>query len=1143
MSLQFYFGPSGAGKSRKLHEEIIRRGQESPKTNFLVIVPDQFTMQTQKDLVLLSDRGGIMNIDVLSFSRLTHRILEEVGGLEIPVLDDTGKSLVLQKVAAGMKEELPLFGALLHRQGYIHEVKSAISEFMQYGLSPEDVEELQQFSANRRGLSAKLNDLKTLYKGFLSYIQGNFITTEERLDVLRRSMHKSKILPGSVVVFDGFTGFTPIQMRVIEEMMVLCGEIIVSVTMGAEESPYKMDGEQSLFHMSKKLVMDLRKKAEDLGVEIRKDVFVAPSAQTRFGQAPALEFLEENLFRYPAKKYETQDGVPGKQDEIRLFETTTPKEEMRQVGLEICRLVREEGLQYRDIAVITSNMESYAPYAESEFAQMEIPCYIDCTKGIGLNPMIEYIKSALELFAKDFSYEAVFHYLRSGLADMTMEEVDVFENYILQTGIRGYRSYSRLFTHKTPQMGQEEALLAMLNELRERMMKQVGVLWRKAKEATIAEYVNALYDFLVHNEVQKKLQTYERKFEAEGNFSLAKEYSQIYRLVMELLDQIYALLGDETISLREFIDILEAGIQEMQVGTIPQNVDRVLVGDMERSRLKQVKVLFFMGVNDGNIPRNASKGGIISDMDRMFLKDSGKELAPGPREQMYIQRFYLYLNLTKPSHRLYLSYSRLDNAGASLRPAYLVDTMKKMFPDLTEDYPEKRPDSEQIVTAKEGLVYLARGLREYVDDSMREEQLPEFFSIYYAYGAEELLEKRSHLTEAAFKRYQESGLSYQVAKMLYGMKLYNSVSRLETYAACAYRQFLQYGLSLRERQELSLEAVDLGNVFHEVLEKFSHNLTAHGYTWFDFPQEYAEKAVTEELEKCAATYGDIVLYQNARNEYAITRMGRILKRTVKTLQEQLKKGTFVPEHYELGFQQVRDLDSVNVALSEEERLHLVGKIDRVDVCEEEDKVYVKIIDYKSGDRDFDVVALYHGLQLQLVVYMNAAMEVESKKHPDKEVLPAAMLYYQVTDPVVESKEEMTPAEIQEAISAALRTRGVVNSSSEILYRLDSNLQGKSSVIPVKLDKNGKPDAYSHVMNTEEMRLVSDYVNVKIREIGKEILGGNIAMNPYRWKNKDACEYCPYAKVCGYDPALPGCRHRELETLDKEEALQRMGEWL
>ncbi|MBQ4259979.1 MAG: exodeoxyribonuclease V subunit gamma [Lachnospiraceae bacterium] len=1141
MSLQFYFGPSGAGKSRKLYEEIIRRGQENPKTNFLVIVPDQFTMQTQKELVTLSDRGGIMNIDVLSFGRLTHRILEEVGGLDIPVLDDTGKSLVLQKVAAGMKEELPLLGAHLHRQGYIHEVKSAISEFMQYGLAPGDVEELIQFAGKRGGLCAKLKDLKTLYEGFLSYIQGNFITTEERLDVLRRSMHKSRILPGSVVAFDGFTGFTPIQIRVIEELLGLCGEVIVTVTMGEGENPYELDEEQKLFHMSKKLVAQLQKQAEELGVERKADVFVTPSDETRFGQAPALRFLEEHLFRYPQKTYPREGESP--QEEIRLLETTTPKEEMHQVGLEICRLVREEGLQYRDIAVITSNMESYACHAESEFGQMEIPCYIDATKGIGLNPMIEYIKSALELFSKDFSYQAVFHYLRSGLADMTMDEVDLFENYILQTGIRGYRSYSRLFTHKTPQMGEDEASLTTLNELRERFTGQVVMLQNKAKETTVAEYVNGLYEFLVHNEVQKKLRTYEKQFEAEGNATLAKEYAQIYRLVMELLEQIFALLGDETISLRDFIDILEAGIQEIQVGTIPQNVDRVLVGDMERSRLKQVKVLFFMGVNDGNIPRNASKGGIISDMDRLFLQDAGKEMAPGSREQMYIQRFYLYLNLTKPSRRLYLSYSRLDNGGTSLRPAYLVGTMKKMFPGLWEEYPEKRPASEQIVTAKEGLGYLAKGLRDYVDESMEEERLPEFLAIYYAYGAQGLMEKRNFLTQAAFKRYREGGISSLVAKLLYGVTLHNSVSRLETYAACAYRQFLQYGLSLKERQELSLEAVDLGNVFHEVLERFARNIEAAGYTWFDFPEAYGEQAVTEELEKCAATYGDVVLYQNARNEYAITRMDRILKRTVKTLQQHLRKGAFEPAYYELGFRQVCDLESVDVSLSEQERLHLVGKIDRVDICNEEDRLYVKVIDYKSGDKDFDVVALYHGLQLQLVVYMNAAMEAVAKEYPDKEVVPAAMLYYQVTDPMVERKGEMTPEEIQEAINAALRTKGVVNSASDIIEKLDGQLQGKSSVIPVKLDKTGAPDTYSHVMGTQELKRISDYVNLKIRNIGKEILNGNITMNPYEFKNRDACEYCPYKKVCGYDPALPGCGHRHLESLDQEEVLQRMGEWL
>ncbi len=1140
MSLQFYFGPLGSGKSRILYEEIIRRAKDNPKQNFLVIVPDQFTMQTQKELVLLSERGGIMNIDVLSFSRLTHRILEEVGGLEIPVLDDTGKSLVLQKVAAAQKEELPLLGAYLHRQGYIHEVKSAISEFMQYGLAPKDVEELAVFSAKRGGLSNKLKDLKVLYQGFLSYIDGNFITTEERLDVLRRSMEKSRILPGSVVVFDGFTGFTPIQNRVIGKMMELCEEIIVTATMGAEEDPYTYDGEQKLFHMSKKMVADFTKQAKELGVERKEDVFAVPGEQSRFGNSKSLQFLEEQLFRYPQKIYEGEDA--GQQ--LHLLEATTPKEEIHQVGLEICRLIREQGLQYRDIAVITSNMETYAHHAEEEFAQMEIPCYMDRTRGIVLNPMIEYMKSALELFAKDFSYQAVFHYLRSGMADMSPEEVDVLENYILQTGIRGYRRYSRLFTHKTANMEGDEEALAAINALRERLMGQVECLKKDAKCATVAEYVDALCDFLLRNQVQQKLSEYRAKFEAAGDFTRAKEYAQIYRLTMELLEQIYALLGDAAIDLQEFIDILEAGIGEIQVGTIPQNVDRVLVGDMERTRLKQVKVLFFLGVNDGNIPKNTSKGGIISDIDREFLKESGKELAPGPRQQVYIQRFYLYLNLTKPSDRLYLSYARLDNSGGSLRPAYLIDTVKKMFPALVIEVPEKRPVSEQIVTAKEGMSYLAKGLREYIERDLNAEELQDFYAVYKVYGQDALVDGRDLLMEAAFKRHQGGTLSAKVARALYGLQLYNSVTRLETYASCAYRQFLQYGLALKERKELSFEVVDLGNVYHEVLERFSKRLPESGYTWFDFPEEYGEKTVAKALEECAATYGDTVLFSNARNEYAITRMERILKRTVKSLQEQLRKGCFTPKHYELEFPKAEDLASVNVALSEDERLQLVGKIDRVDVREEEDNIYVKIIDYKSGDRDFDLAAVYHGLQLQLVVYMKAAIEKVQKENPKKHVLPAAMLYYRVTDPMVEVDGEPLEGEVEQKIATALKMKGVVNSEWEILQGLDGTLDAGagSMVIPVRLKKDGMPDAKSHVMSTEEMQLVSDYVSAKVRSIGREILDGNISLNPYKMKDKEACTYCAYKNVCGYDPLLPGCHPRQLETFDKDEALKRMEEW-
>lgn len=1140
MSLRFYFGPSGSGKSHRIYEEIMQRAAQEPGRNFLIIVPDQFTMQTQKDLVMRSDRGGILNIDVLSFGRLSHRILEEVGTKEMPVLDDTGKSLVLQKIAADLKEQLPAMGSLLHKQGYIHEVKSAISEFMQYGISTQDMDKLIASAEKRGALAMKLRDLKTLYRGFQDYIRDHFITTEETLDVLRRSLVKSKILPDSVVVFDGFTGFTPIQNRLIQELMRVCEETIVTVTIGEEEDPYQMDGEQKLFHLSKKTVADLVKLAAEAEVTRGEDVFVK-GGPNRFAEAPALCYLEQNLFRYQYEPYTE------KQHEIHMFEALSPREEVHQTALYIRKLIREEGLTYRDIAVVIGDLEGYASYVETEFGQLEIPCFLDRTRGIVLNPMIEYIKSALQLYIRDFSYDTVFHFLRSGMADISREEIDELENYVIRTGARGYRTYSRLFTRRTEEMqqgsGQEdteraEETMERLNRIRQQFADTVEIL-HMAPRAKAGEYVDHLYDFLEQNQVQQKLLNYQQRFEQEGDLAKAREYAQIYRLVMDLLDQIYELLGEEEISLQEFADILEAGFGEITVGTIPQNVDRIVVGDMERTRLKQVKVLFFLGVNDGNIPKNASKGGIISDMDREFLIESGTEMAPSPRQQMYIQRLYLYLNMTKPSQRLYLSYAKVNSDGKGIRPSYLIDTVRKLFPQLAVEYPQNRSRLEQIEGRQEGARYLAEELREYADGTLREEERQDFYLMYRAYEADP--EGRDRLTAAAFRRYKESGLSRIVARALYGRQLENSVSRLETYAACACRHFLQYGLSLQEREEFGFEVSDMGNVYHAVLENFAGKLAESGRTWWDFDENFATQAIKEAVEGYAATYGETVLYSSARNEYAITRMSRILTRTVLTLQQHLKQGSFQPDDYELSFRFAEDLDSIHVDLSEEEKMHLQGRIDRIDVSEDAEHVYVKVIDYKSGNKKFDLAALYYGLQLQLVVYMNAAMELESRKHPDKEIVPAALLYYHIDDPTIETPVELTQEQINEEILTKLRMNGVVNSDPAVVERLDRFLQDKSKVIPVEKKKDGSFSARSGILSREELQVVSSYVDTKIREIGREILDGKIAANPYEKGNEEACTYCAYKKVCGFDGSIPGYEKRQLEDLDKQTLMQRMQE--
>ena len=1149
MGLQFYFGGSGAGKSRRLHEDILSMAKCEPEKNFLILVPDQFTMQTQVDLVKASDCGGIMNIDVLSFGRLAHRIFEETGYDSKPVLDDTGKSLVLRRVAGRLKDNLPVIGKNLNKIGYIHEVKSAISEFMQYGLDVGQVGELAEFSKERGALYYKLKDLKMIYQGFQEYIEDRFVTTEETLELLTGAVGKSEIIRNSVVVFDGFTGFTPIQYRLIQELMRLTDEVIVSITIDIREDPFRMGGEQELFYLSKKTVKDLCRLAREADVRRKEDVFIRNSPLPRFRDSKVLAHLEQNLFRYPAAVWQEK----GKEHEIQITEAVNPAQEVKEVCIRIKKLVLEEGYSYRDIAVVTGNLETYGDYLEREAQMYDIPLFMDRTRGLMLNPFIEYIRSALKIVLCNFSYETVFHYLRCGLVDFEPEEIDLLENYVLALGIKGRKKWEQAFVRKGRAIPEEECgdekelkevqKLARLNRVRERLMQQLAPLLEKKK--TAGELVRTLYDFIVAGQVQEKLAVYEQYFMENKEPEKSREYAQIYRLVMELLEQIVSLLDEEPMTLQEFADILDAGFQEIEVGTIPGSVDRIVAGDMERTRLKQVKILFFLGVNDGNIPKGSSKGGIISDIDREFLQQSDFELAPTPRQQMYIQRLYLYMNMTKPSQRLYISFSRISSDGKSIRPSYLIDTIREMFPWLGIKKADVMENSlMQIVGKKDGLSLLSGELREYAKGRKGCLSEEELISLYHLYEQDETYrDYAGKLAEAAFKQYEHKPLAKAVARALYGRMLENSVSRLEKYASCAYAHFLQYGLMLREREEFGFEQVDLGNIFHGVLEAFAGKLSQNHYTWFDFPDEEGDRLLKEALLECTLEYGETVLYSNARYEYMVERMYRILKRTIRTLRAQLQEGDFVPASFEMSFSHVEDLQSVNIALSEDERMKLRGRIDRIDTCEDEEHVYVKVIDYKSGNRKFDLAALYYGLQLQLVVYMNVAKEVIKEKHPGKEIVPAALLYYHVDDPLISAEGELSAEEVNKALLKELRTTGIVNQDERVVTLLDKNFTDKSLVVPVERKKDGSFSAHSSIIAKEDYEIVSAFVDHKIRQFGRQILNGDMEINPCEQSGRESCTYCVYKGICDFEPGIPGYRERVLKSLPEDELLARMQEEL
>lgn len=1130
MGLQFYIGGSGAGKSEKLYQDIINQAIKEPKTRFFIIVPDQFTMQTQKALVERHPRGGIMNIDVLSFGRLSHRIFEETGGGREPVLDDTGKSLLIRKLAAERMEALPVIGKNLKKTGYIHEVKSAVSEFMQYGMGKEELAELTAYARERGSLYYKLKDLGLLYEAFEEAIQGKFVTTEGRLGQLALLLERSRLVRGSVIAFDGFTGFTPIQNRVMEKLLLLAAEVKCSILLDASEEILTEDGEQKLFYLSKKTMSRLEELAKITGVPIRTPVILNQNPVFRFRKNPGMAHLEQELFRF------RNHGFEGKTEAIHLLEASSPRQEIRQVCLEIRRLLRKGNYQYRNIGVIAGDLSAYAEHVEEEFARFDIPCFVDATRSVSLNPFVEYIRSGLQIVLKNFSGEAVFHFLRSGLSGLEIEDIDRLENYVLAFGIRGKKRWSGLFTRKSGKM--EGETLAAINACRQEVVDKTAVLFEPGNR--VKDYVNHLYDFIVKNQIAEKLAAYEKQFKEAGDLSRAREYAQIYRRIMELLEQIVDLIGEETLSLQEFADILDAGFGEIQVGTIPQNVDRIMVGDMERTRLQEIKVLFFVGVNEGYIPRAAGSGGLLSDMDREFLQTGSFELSPTPRQQMYIQRLYLYMNMTKPSERLYLSYAKVNGEGRAVRPSYLIDTVKKLFPGITVETPEHTPEEEGLESARDGFEMLSKKLGRYAGGL---EESPLFFTLYGIYAKDDACQKElAQVVEAAFCQYEKKDLSNLAARALYGTVLQNSVSRLETYAACAYAYFLKYGLSLKEREEYGFEDVDMGNIFHGVLERFSDKLTECGRTWFDFTETEGETMVEEAVEAYAAAYGETVLFSSARNTYAITRMKRILKRTVATLQTQLRKGRFVPEKFEVSFSEMEHLEAVDIALSETERMRLVGRIDRVDTCREQDKVYVKVIDYKSGNKKLDIAAVYYGLQLQLVVYLSAAMSLEQRENPGKEIVPAAILYYHMADPIVKVEGGETSFEkIRELIQKELRMTGLVNEEEAVVSLLDTEFGTQSSVVPVERKKDGSYSARSATLPEEDLRLVSAYASQKIKNIGREILMGKIKKNPYEYGQEKACTYCEYKSVCGFDLKIPGYETRKLSGMKQEEVIAQMKE--
>ncbi|SFN83028.1 DNA helicase/exodeoxyribonuclease V, subunit B [Pseudobutyrivibrio sp. UC1225] len=1133
MSLSLIVGSSGSGKSTNIYSRIIQESMEHKDKNYLVIVPEQYTMSTQRLLVSMHPNKCIMNIDVLSFNRLAYRVFEELGTAVQSVLDDTGKSLVIRKLVNNKLNDIKALRNNITRVSYITQIKSLISEMTQYNITPEKLQEMMSSPVMSESFRRKASDLLVIYQAFLDFIEGRYVTTESILSTLNEMLDSSDIVTGSTVVLDGFTGFTPIQYQLVEHMLQICDEVAVTITADENTALFEMKSEDDVFAMSSEFAVKLNQIAKRIGKEINEPVFISDE-NGWLSQNPALQFLERNIFRNDLQFQ--GDNAP---ESIKLTSLRSPRDELKFVAITINKLVRN-GMRYKDIAVVAPNMENYRYLLPGIWSDYQIPFFIDAKTEILFHPMSEAIDSLFDIFDNDFRKEDVFRFLRTDLTVLETDEIDYLENYILATGIRGKKKYFHPFAIRSNQFKSDEDLIRV-NEIRSKFIQPfIDFDNAVGKTDTVRNIATALYKFLLYFDVEGKINERGNLYQ-DSNAVKAKEYSQIYPIIMDILDKMVNILDQETMKLDEFHDIYEAGLSAASIGVIPPANDSVILGDIERTRLSNIKVLFCLGASDDAIPKKVENGGILSQLEREQLLEQGFELAPSDRQKSFRQRFYLYLMLTKPNQKLYITMPRVDGAGKSVNPSYLVEVITKLFPQVSLNEIEEFAVSDKLLSKKSAVNYLIELINQASAEGVEclsPEELNTFKGLIEWAKAEDSLSLDTILS-GAFYQHQPESVSKDI--MLAVNEAFNSdetvsgsVSRFELYNECAYKYFLTYIMRLQEREKFELSSMDMGNFYHEAIQRYSDNLKADGKKWKNVSNEERDAYLDTAFNQTFEAMSKVSTLEDYTQKYIVESMRETLRHTVEIITTQVSRGEFEPAFFEEKISaEIRDRESDELVAN------LKGKVDRIDLTDSADMA-VRIIDYKSSGHKLDLEECYYGLSMQLPIYMSVVLDKLKEKYPNATLHPSAMLYYEMANKYVErtgtlagTNEERLKLSRMEGLLSAEESDLLANDST---VGTDDGQTSKSSIVPYGVKKDGEVDANTNAVSLEGINTVLEYSKYSAAETAKHIIDGDFDCAPARLGNIDACQYCSFKSVCHFNENEEGFKARNLEKLGKKDAV-------
>ncbi len=1106
---------AGYGKTTRIFEEL-RQNDEKNIMSYLM-VPEQFTLQSEIAVMDFMDKEALMNIKVMSFERLAKQVLTLAGGLKKPYIDEVGKHMALRAVFDQFKDQISMYKTSFKKEGFLSELSHTISELKKMSVQPEDMIKASLLFKDNALLSQKLYEIGFIYQKLSEYMDGKYADNEDRISLMADKIRDAAMLSDIKFYFDSFTGFTSLEFQAISGLAAIDSDMTFSLMLDLADH-----GDTQIFSPTRATLFQLEKIAKSAS-----RLFEIEGLEMIDCKSDGIRWMEQNLynFSYSKNKHKVEEvysenirNETNKSDDtiislatdlnkssVSIFQAMSTDSEIERCAFNILSLVRDEGYRFKDILAVTSMPQIYTKKVSRIFSLYNIPHFVDVKRDIMSSPVINMIFSFIDMFIRNLRYEDVFSFLKTDFADVAPSSYMALENFALKWGLTGqmWENDNRFELDKYFETGEDKEAIASARAVLMNFYKN----YRKKllKKSAASEFAVVLYEFLTEIKAQQKIDEFVKMLKEHNELDYANENAQIWNVLLDTLDQLVEIIADQRMDLLEFRSILYEGLSRHEVGIIPPAIDQVIVATLDRSRTSDIKALFFLGMNDTYVPHIAKDSPILADDDKAALKDAGIDLPSALDNRMLDDDLGIYSALSKPSKRLFISYSLSDDEGKALRPSAIIHRIKKILPEVNESSELFLTEAkEYIATAQSTFSHMSAKLRDYADTKDISE---DWTTLYCWYNQnKDWKEKNASLLESIFYQNQQEYIDPSLARKLYDLPLKASVTRLEKFARCPFDHFIDYGLRPKERKIHKIGPPELGTIFHSSIESFGAYANKQENLTDLLDKDECNKAIDSAVDVSISEHVQILMESSKRNAYMINKIKKIARRAAWTMISQMNKGSFETMDLEM------DLPAIVLQLEGGDEIVLYGKIDRVDILTHDEKTYVKIIDYKSGSKSFSLSDAYYGIDIQLIVYLEAVLRLmpSLKKTP---AYPAGAFYFPITDKQISSSSNDS-VYIEQLIDKQLRMDGVVLKDINVIKAMDKDIEDYSAVMNV--DVKGDEIKGENALTIEEFSALISHVMKSVKEMAKEILDGNISIKPYLKKNASACSYCRHAGMCKFD---------------------------